>query len=74
MKIVHALHLIIQGENATLNIDSACSMITDNPGGKSIIADDSEKVYNLNTRDKFLSLKLSFIVGSQVRADTGAHP
>ena len=39
-----------------------------------MITDDLGKVYNLNTRDKFLSLELSFIVGGQIQADTGAHP
>ena len=39
---------------------------------KYMITDDFGKVYDLNTRDKFLSLNLSFIVGGQVETDTGA--
>ena len=45
-------------------------MIPDNSG----TTDDCWKVCDLNTRDKFLSLELGFIVGGQVQADVGAHP
>ena len=49
-------------------------MITDDPVKNIWNIDNSGKVYDLNTGDKFLSLKLSFIVGGQVQAHIGAHP